>query len=148
MLRSMIPWRERFPATFSRFENEMEDLMERYFGDAEEWGLSRFTPSLNVTENDNGYVVTVEVPGMKPEDVTVEVVEGNLQISGEKKEEQEEKGKTFHRIERRHGEFRRLIQLPGTVEADKVEASYGDGVLTIKIPKRAEVTPKRIPVQT
>ncbi len=147
MLRSLIPWRERFPATFSRFENEMEDLMERYFGNGEEWGMSRFTPSLNVTESDQGYEVTVEVPGLKPEEVNVEVVEGNLQISGEKKEEQEEKGKTFHRIERRHGEFRRVVQLPGTVEQDKVEAKYENGILKITIPKRADVTPKRIPVK-
>lgn len=148
MLRSMIPWRERFPATFPRFENEMEDLMERYFGEgSEQLGLTRFTPSLNLSETENGYEVSAELPGMKPEEVNVELKEGKLWISGEKKEESEEKGKTFHRIERRHGEFRRMIQLPGTVDEDKVEAKFESGVLTINIPKSEEVKPRRIPVQ-
>ena len=86
MLRSMIPWRERFPATFPRWENEMEDLMERFFGNGEEWGLTRFTPSLNVSETDTGFEVSAELPGLKPDEVKVELKEGNLWISGEKKE--------------------------------------------------------------
>ena len=147
MLRSMIPWRERFPATFPRFENEMEDLMERFFGNGEEWGLTRFTPSLNVSETDNGYEVSVELPGLKPEEVHVELKEGNLWISGEKKEESEEKGKTFHRIERRHGEFRRMIQLPGAVAEEKVEAKFENGVLKVNVPKSEKVKPKKIPVK-
>jgi HSP20 family protein len=145
----MIPWRERFPVTISRFENEMEDLMERFFGNGgEEWGLTRFTPSLNVAETDLGYEVSIELPGLKPEDVTVELKDGSLWISGKKTEEEEEKGRTFHRMERRHGEFRRVVQLPGTVEEEKVEAKFQDGVLMIKVPKSEEVKPKRIPVQT
>jgi HSP20 family protein len=143
----MIPWRERFPATFPRFENEMEDLMERFFGDGgEKLGLTRFTPSLNVTETDSGYKVSAELPGLKPEEVNVELKEGNLWISGEKKEETEEKGKTFHRIERRHGEFRRMIQLPDAVDEEKVDAKFENGVLTIHVPKSEKVKPKRIPV--
>ena len=137
MLRSMIPWRERFPATFPRFENEMEDLMERFFGDGgEKLGLTRFTPSLNVTETDSGYKVSAELPGLKPEEVNVELKEGNLWISGEKKEETEEKDKTFHRIERRHGEFRRMIQLPDAVDEEKVDAKFENGVLTIHVPQK------------
>lgn len=148
MLRSMIPWRERFPATFPRFENEMEDLMERFFGDGgEKLGLTRFTPSLNVSETNSGYEVSAELPGLKPEEVNVEFKEGNLWISGKKEEEQEEKGKTFHRIERRHGEFRRMIQLPGAVDEEKVEAKFANGVLSINVPKSEEVKPKRIPVK-
>ena len=108
MFRSMIPWRERLPATFPRFENEMEDLMERFFGNGGEWGLTRFTPSINVSETDNSFEVSAELPGLEPEEVNVEMKEGSLWISGEKKEEHEETGKSFHRIERRHGEFRRV----------------------------------------
>jgi len=148
MLRSMIPWRERVPATFSRFENEMEDLLERFFGNGvEDWGPTRFTPSLNVSETDTSYDVAVELPGLKPEDVSVELKEGNLYVSGEKKEETEEKDKTFHRIERRHGEFRRMIQLPGSVAEDKVAAKFENGVLKVSVPKTEEVKPKRIPVK-
>lgn len=147
MLRSMIPWRERFPATFPRFENEMEDLMERFFGNGGDWGLTRFTPSLNVSETEGGYEVSAELPGLKPEEVNVELKEGSLWISGEKKEETEEKGKTFHRIERHHGQFRRVVQLPGAVEEEKVEAKFENGVLTVNVPKSEEVKPRRIPVK-
>jgi HSP20 family protein len=147
MLRSMVPWRERFPATFPRFENEMEDLVERFFGPGDDWGLTRFAPALNVSETEEAYEVSVELPGMKAEEVEVELKEGNLWISGEKKEEKEEKGKAYHRMERRHGEFRRMIRLPGTVDEGKVEAKFADGVLTIHVPKTEEVKPKRIPVQ-
>jgi len=148
MLRSMIPWRERFPATFPRFENEMEDLMERFFGNGgETLGLNRFTPSLNVSETDNAFEVSAELPGLKPEEVNVELKDGNLWVSGKKEEEKEEKGKSFHRIERRHGEFRRMIQLPGTVDEEKVEAKFENGVLTVTVPKTEEVKPKRIPVK-
>ena len=146
-MRSMIPWRERFPATFPRWENEMEDLMERFFGNGEEWGLTRFTPSLNVSETDTGFEVSAELPGLKPDEVKVELKEGNLWISGEKKEETEEKGKTFHRIERRHGEFRRMVQLPGSVDEEKVEAKFEHGVLTVNVPKSEKVKPKRIAVK-
>jgi HSP20 family protein len=144
----MIPWRERFPATFSRFENEMEDLMERFFGNGEEWGLTRFAPALNVSETDSGYEVSVELAGMKPEEVSVELKEGNLWITGEKREEKEEKGRTFHRVERRHGAFRRVVQLPGPVEEGKVAARFEHGVLFVEVPKSEEVKPKRIPIKT
>lgn len=148
MLRSMIPWRERVPATFPRFENEMEDLMERFFGNGGELGLTRFSPSLNVSETDSAYEVSAELPGLKPEEVNVELKEGSLWISGEKKEETEEKGKTFHRIERRHGEFRRVVQLPGAVQEENVEARFANGVLTVTVPKSEKEKPKRIPVKT
>ena len=147
MLRSMIPWRERFPATFPRFENEMEDLMERFFGNGEEWGLTRFTPSVNVSETEEGYDVSAEIPGLKPEEVKVELKGGSLCISGEKKEETEEKGKTFHRVERRHGEFRRTVQLPGVVDEEKVVAKFENCVLTVHVPKSEEIKTKRIPVK-
>ena len=64
------------------------------------------------------------------------------------KEEKEEKGKTFHRVERRHGEFRRVIQLPDAVQSDKVEASFDNGILTVDIPKGDAVKPTRIPVKS
>jgi HSP20 family protein len=126
----------------------MEDLMERFLTvGGEDWGLTKFTPALNLLENDTGYEVSVELPGMKPEDVTVELKEGNLWISGEKAEEKEEKDKTFHRIERRHGEFRRMVRLPGAVDPDKVEATFEHGVLHVKVLKTEEVKAKRIPVK-
>jgi HSP20 family protein len=149
MFRSMIPWRERVPATFPRLENEMEDLVERFLGHGgEEWGLTRFTPSLNLSESEDAYDVSVELPGLKPEEVKVEFKDGNLWISGKKEQETESSGKTFRRIERRHGEFRRMIQLPGAGDEEKVDAKFNNGVLTINVPKSQKSLPKRIPVKT
>jgi HSP20 family protein len=126
----------------------METLMERFFGEGDGWGLKEFTPEINLAETDNGYEMTVDLPGMKPEEVTVELKNGGLWISGERKEEKEEKGMTWHRVERRSGEFRRWIQLPGVVDEKKIEASFHDGVLKVTVPKTEEVKPKRIPIKT
>lgn len=145
MVRSLIPWTGRLPLT--RFE-EMEDLVDRFFGPDQEWLRPKFEflPSVNVAETDNLYEVTVELPGMKPEDINVELKGGQLWISGEKKEEKEEKWKTFRRLERRYGEFRRLIPLPGTVDDKKIEANYEEGVLKIHVPKTEEAKVKHIKV--
>ncbi len=147
MLRSLIPWRESLPATFPRFTNEMEDMMGRFFGDGgEEWKVARFTPSLNVSETEGAYEISAELPGLKPEEVNVELKDGNLWISGKKEEEHEEKGKTFHRIERRYGEFRRMVELPSAVEEEQIHAKFENGLLSVNVPKSEKVKPKRIPV--
>lgn len=148
MLGSMVPRREGFPATFPGFGNEMENLMTRFFGNGhEKWGLDRFTPSVNVSETEAAFEVSAELPGLEAEEVNVEWKEGRLWISGEKMEESEEKEKTFHKIERRHGEFRRMIELPTAIDESKVEAKFEKGVLTIHIPKSEEVKPTKIPIK-
>jgi HSP20 family protein len=101
----------------------------------------------NLAETENHYEVTVELPGMKPEEFNVELRNGELWITGERKEEKEEKGKTWHRMERRYGEFRRVFRLPLAVEAEKVTAEYKEGILRIAVPKVAEAKPKRVEVK-
>ena len=149
MVRSMLPWKERLPRPFGRLEEEFESLMNRFFR-AEEFGLPMegFTPEVNVVESDGELEVTVDLPGIEPKDVDVELRDGNLWISGKKKEEKEEKGKTYHRVERRYGEFRRVIPLPTTVDEEKIEAEYHEGVLKITVPKTESAKPKRIEVTT
>ena len=148
-MRSLVPWTGTFPRTFSRLEEEMENLVSRFLGrDAiTENGGPAFAPRVNVAETDEHYEVTVDLPGLKPEDVNIELREGHLWISGEKREEKEEKDKTFHRVERRYGEFRRLIPLAGGIKESDVQATYKDGVLTITLPKAEEVKPKKITIQ-
>jgi HSP20 family protein len=105
-------------------------------------------PRTDVAESDVAYEVMVELPGMKPEDFHVEVRDGSLWISGEKKEEEEEKGKTFHRVERRCGEFQRVIPLGGHIDEKAIEATYKEGVLKITVPKTEEAKTKRIEVKS
>ena len=147
MLRAMVPWREKLPRPLFRFEREMEDLFGRMMGRDEEWlPADFFRPRYDLAETDAEYEVKVDLPGMKPEDVTVEVKDGNLWIVGKKEEEKKDEGKTFHTVERRHGEFRRVIPL-GDVDVDKINAEYHDGVLKVTLPKLEEAKPKRIEVK-
>lgn len=126
-------------------------MMEPLFGpmsDTWPWEEGRFAPSTNVVETDAALEVTAELPGLKPEEFKVEVHNGELWISGEKKEEKEEQGKTFHKVERRFGSFRRVVRLPEGFDKEAIDAEYRDGVLKITIPKKEEVQPKHIEVKT
>lgn len=132
---------------FDDFGKEMNRLLN-HFGEAENGESRAFAPRLDIAETDQSYEVSLDLPGMKSEDFHVEFKDGQLWISGERKQETEEKAKTYHRIERYHGQFRRVITLGTDVDADKVEATYRDGVLKLHVPKVAAVQPRRINVKS
>ena len=157
MLRSLVPWRERsllpasnrFTGMFDQMEREMQDLLEDFWGaNGGRLGTMNFTPSVDLAENENEFVVTVDLPGLKPEEVKVEFKEGALWITGERKEEKEEKDKTYHRVERSYGEFRRILPFPSAVVDDKIEAKFTDGVLKVSVPKAEEIESHRIEVKS
>jgi HSP20 family protein len=126
----------------------MEELMERVFRPEDGWWTGpTFVPRMNVAEREGEFEVTIELPGMKPEEFNVEVKNGALWITGEKKEEHEEKGKTWHCVERRFGEFRRIFPLPAEVKPEQVQARYEGGVLTVTVPKTEEAKPRHVPVE-
>ena len=147
MLRSLIPWRETVRPTFSRFGEEMERMMRPFFSEEFPLNTNGFAPTVNIMETENEFEVTVDLPGIKPEEVQVEMQEGNLWISGERKEEKEENGKTYHRMERRYGQFRRVIALSMPIKKEEVRAEYHEGVLKVILPKCEEVKPKHIEVK-
>ena len=134
------------PALLDDFRKEMGRFAEGIFDDTSAGNV--FAPSVNFAETETGYEVSVELPGMNPEDVQVEFKDGHLWVTGERKQESEEKGKTYHRVERRYGSFRRVIAIGNEVDAEKVDATYKDGVLTVDIPKAAAAQPKRIQIKT
>jgi len=147
MSRHLVPWRERLPQFFGDFEREMENLMERFLTDGNKGGaLQTFAPRTTVAETDNEYVVEVDLPGLKPEDIRVEMHGNELWLSGERKQEKEEKGKNYHRVEQEYGCFERVIPLAAPVNEEKITAKYQDGVLKVNVPKSEEVKPKRVPV--
>lgn len=111
------------------------------------FGSKTLAPAMDVIEREDAFVAELELPGMKPEDFQVELNDGVLTIRGERKQETEEKGKQFHRTERVFGSFERRIELPTAVEADKIEASYKDGVLTVTVPKVAGRKPRKVEVK-
>jgi HSP20 family protein len=106
------------------------------------------TPAMDIVEKDGAFEVTAELPGLDAKDIDVQLTNGMLTIKGEKLEEKEEKAKGRYVSERRYGSFRRTLQVPGGVDADKIEASYKSGVLTVTLPKSPEAQKKEktIPV--
>lgn len=135
---------------------EMEDLMrgmQRSFAirprTEEAMTLSEWSPSVDIGENDKEFVVKAELPECKKEDIKVNVEEGTLCISGERKVEKEETGMKFHRVERAYGRFERSFGLPDQADADKITSEYKDGILTVHLPKNPKAKPAahQIPVQ-
>ena len=109
--------------------------------------VSQWTPLVDIIEDNNEYLVKAELPELKKEEVKVNVENGQLTISGERKSEKEEKGKKFHRIERSYGSFLRSFTLPESVNADTVSAEFKDGVLSVHLPKDEKAKPKSIEVK-
>src|SRR5512132_1469096 len=106
-----------------------------------------WAPALDISERKDAYLVTVELPGLKPEDLDITMEDGLLTIQGERQCTQESSEQQFHRVERRYGAFRRSITLPAHVTAEGIQASFEDGVLEILVPKAEEAKPKRIQVR-
>ncbi len=137
-------------------QRRMNRMFDDFFGD---WGIepfgwfereNRFVPSLNINETDKDYKITAELPGMDEKDIELNITDGVVTLSGEKKQESEDKGKGWHRIERSYGSFSRSVQLPGDIDEEKVQAELKKGVLTITLPKtpQAQSKTKKIDIKT
>lgn len=130
--------------------NTLRDQLHRLFDTSASRAPESFgdwSPALDAFEDKDKYVIALELPGMKREDITVTVHDGVLTISGERKSEQDVKTGSVHRSERFYGKFTRNVSLPATAKADAVTASYKDGVLKIELPKAEEAKPKSIEVK-
>ena len=106
-----------------------------------------WVPSLDLSDRGDSLVAELEVPGMDPKDLDISVTGDVLTISGEKKREREEKEQNYHLVERSYGKFSRSVRLPSTVDPDRVEASYKDGILTITLDKTKQAKIKKIEVK-
>lgn len=151
VVRTLIPFRESGFAPLEDLYKEFDHLVQNFLGNGNEEGRNnvvgpRLLAPVNLAETEAGYEVTVDLPGVKAEEVNVEVNDGQLTISGERKSEEKQEGKTYHRVERRYGAFRRVVNLPASVDEAKISAQYTDGVLRIHLPKSEKVKPTRIQV--
>jgi len=132
---------------FGSLQQEMDDLLTRFKMDFNGDGnLAEVVPSLDFSETDEAYQIRMNVPGVKAEEVSIEVVGNAIRISGEHKEEKEEKGRTYHRVERRTGSFARSLTLPAAIKQDKVAAECKDGILTVTLPKVEAAKAQKIKV--
>lgn len=132
LLRSFDPFKDlnkEFKAMERRFHNLMPSLES-------ESNLAGFTPSVNTREGDYAYHVEVDLPGVKKEDIKVEVKDNRLSISGERKTKEEVKEDEYYRVESSYGKFERSFMLPDNVDAENVSASCDDGVLEVVLPKK------------
>lgn len=125
------------------------------FGDFERWadeahgseGERRWRPNVDVYENEGGYVLKADLPGMSKEDIKIDVNDGTLTIKGEKKLEEKTEKDNYVRVERSYGTFMRSFTLTDDVDTENIEATYKDGVLEITLTKKEEAKPKEIQVQ-
>jgi HSP20 family protein len=109
--------------------------------------VADWVPSVDVSETEGAYQIKAEIPDVKKEDVKVTLEEGVLTIQGERKQEKEEKGKRYHRVERSYGRFVRSFTLPDVVDEEKVKAEFKDGILNLALPKSEKAKPKAIEVK-
>jgi HSP20 family molecular chaperone IbpA len=125
---------------FDQMWNRMMSLSTYARTGGQPWGnvAGGYVPAVNVNETDNAFQVTAELPGLEPNDIELSFNRGSLTISGEKRQEHEEKQQGYHRVERSYGRFSRSVQLPEGVDGDKIEAGFKNGVLTVTVPKLPE----------
>jgi HSP20 family protein len=105
-------------------------------------------PLMNITENEDGFVVRAELPGMKADEIDISVTHDTLSISGERKIPAESEDAKYHRKEREAGKFNRIVNMHSQISTEKVEASSVDGILTIVLPKAEEAKPKQITIKS
>ena len=161
-IKDLIPWHRRRgekERALVPFEEEVRDLFRETFEDFFRPWLARgrrrglpamlkFAPDVDVKETEEEYTITADVPGLEKDDLEVTAGDGRITISGKKKEEKEEKGEDYLRMERSYGSFRRTIPLPSSVEENAIDASFKNGVLTVHVPKTEEARGRKVEVKS
>lgn len=133
---------------FVTLRDRMNRLFEDMSGSKEEKDLMTraWAPSVDIYENESEVVLCAEIPGVEEKDVEIKVEDNNLIIKGERKFEKEAKEENYHRIERSYGSFFRSFALPSYIEQDKIEAEHENGVLRVRMPKKAELKPRKVKI--
>ena len=133
-----------------RMQREFDRLFDNFFptqtsngnGESAVWA-----PRTDLSETEDAYLINLDLPGLTKEDVEISFHDGTLIISGERQHEETEEDRTFVRVERSYGRFYRAFTLPQTADTENIEATFGDGVLNIRVPKVEEVKPRRIDIK-
>jgi HSP20 family protein len=148
-------WKRRGPINgdLARLREEMERTFDRFF--TEPWGMLEpkmfrgegWLPPVDVSENDAEVTVRAEIPGIAVKDLEIAITGTTLTIAGAKQEYEEKKGEDFCQAERRFGSFRRAIELPEAIDAERITAESENGVVTIHVPRKPGVKPRRVEVK-
>ncbi len=133
-----------YPAVPRTFSNLLDD----FFNDVVASDSGRlYVPSMDVSETDSHYHIQVSLPGMKKDEINIDLEDRRLTITGERKEETEDKGRKFHVRETRYGQFERTVMLPNNINQDKIDARFEDGILNLDIEKKEKQVNKQIKVK-
>jgi HSP20 family protein len=137
----------------SSLQTEMNRLFNTFFDapqtsrEGNGGGARRWVPAMDLVETDEHFVLRADLPGLSEEDVSIELEDNVLTVSGERKTEHEEKREGFYRVERSFGQFRRSLTLPDGVDPNGIGATFDKGVLQVRIPKPEERKPRRVAIQ-
>jgi len=149
---SLIPWRRNRPTEVSTLQHHVNRLFEDFFALPDLWrdlederGMG-FMPAVDVRETEKDVLVEAELPGIDPKEVNLEIENGALHLRGERRHEEKHKADGVRRVERYYGRFERYLPLPESIDNDNVEAEYKNGILRIRIGKRPDAAPRKIPV--
>ncbi len=140
--RGRTPWGNWFA-----LQNRFNDMFDEMFGSESAAEEARWGPAVDVTELEDNYEFTIELPGIDKNDVNLEIHENTLRIYGEKKTREDEKGRSLHINERLRGKFSRSFNLPANADPEQIDAEFKDGVLNISLKKKEEAKPKQIEIK-
>jgi HSP20 family protein len=129
-------------------QTEVNRLFDTFFGGSagNAGGIRRWVPAMDLAETEDHLVLRADLPGLDRDDVNIEVKDGVLTVSGERKAEHEDREEGFYRVERAYGSFSRSLSLPQDVDAGRIEATFDKGVLAVRIPKPEERKPHRVEI--
>jgi HSP20 family protein len=151
LVRRVWPSRPTFDSPFADFDNlrrEMLRLLDAGDGDTfGDLGAGVFPP-MNITQDDNNFYLRAEVPGIKPKDISISAVRNRVSLAAKREVQRENERVSYHRKELPEGSFNRTVTLPMEVDAERVDAKYADGILTVTLPKAEEAKPRQIMVKT
>ncbi|MCD6204805.1 MAG: Hsp20/alpha crystallin family protein [Candidatus Marinimicrobia bacterium] len=142
---SLVKWT---PRTTLNLRNEFDRLFDSFFNtEEEETSLAAFSPSVDIMEKEKEFLITAELPGIKKDDIKMNIRDNVLTVSGEKKQEKKTEKDNFHRTERVYGSFQRSFRLPDSADQENISAEFKDGVLSVTIPKLKESISKSIDIK-
>ena len=152
LVRRVWPSRPTFDNPFADFDSlrrEMVRLLDTVSGDASAAvGDAGVFPPMNITQDDDNFYLRAEVPGINPKELSISAVRNRISLAGKREIQREHERVSYHRRERPEGSFNRTVTLPTEVDAERVDARYADGVLTLTLPKAEQAKPRQITVRS
>ena len=150
LVRRVWPSRPTFESSFSDFDQvrrEMLRLLDASTGDGAPDQVAGVFPPMNITQDDDNFYLRAEIPGIKPTELSISALRNRVAISGKREIPREHERVSYHRKERPEGAFDRAVTLPTEVDAERIDARYADGILTLTLPKAEQAKPRQIAVR-